>query len=79
MPTDTPQDEIKQSADELRRAADRFADRLLGSDVNDHLRKAAHHAIQAARSVLDRAEQELEKRDPCAGEPGSRSAAGSPE
>jgi len=56
-----PSDEIKQSLDNLRKAADAVADKILGKDVTGHLREAARHGLRAAKAALDKAEQELDK------------------
>ena len=58
----SPSDEIKQSLDNLKKAADAVADKILGTDVTGHLREAARHGLRAAKAALDRAEQELDKR-----------------
>jgi len=55
-------DEIKQTLDNLKKAADAVADKFLGTDVTGHLREAARHGLRAAKAALDKAEQELDKR-----------------
>jgi hypothetical protein len=54
-------DDLNQAADDVRDAAGRFAERLMGSDVHGHLRDAARHLLHAARSVLEEAESCLDK------------------
>lgn len=61
-----PSDEIKQSLDNLRKAADAVADRILGTDVTGHLREAARHGLRAAKAALDHAEQQLDRGKACA-------------
>ena len=58
----SPSDEIKQSLDNLKRAADAVADKILGTDVTGQLRDAARLGLRAAKAALDHAEQELDKR-----------------
>jgi hypothetical protein len=57
-----PSDEIKQSLDNLRKAADAVADKILGTDVIGHLREAARHGLRAAKAALDHAERQLDQR-----------------
>ena len=55
-------DEIKHSLDNLKKAADAVADKILGTEVTGHLREAARHGLRAAKAALDKAEHELDKR-----------------
>ena len=55
-------DEIKHSLDNLKKAADAVADKILGTEVTGHLREAARHGLRAAKAALDKAEQDLDKR-----------------
>jgi hypothetical protein len=57
----TIHDELKQSAEHLRKAGDALADRVLGTQATGHLRAAARSAIRAARGALDKAEQQLDE------------------
>lgn len=61
-PMANPSDEIRQSLDNLRKAADAVADKILGTDVTGHLREAARHGLRAAKAALDKAEHELDRR-----------------
>lgn len=60
-----PSDEIKQSLDNLCKAADAVADKILGTDVTGHLREAARHGLRAAKAALDHAEQQLDRGKAC--------------
>ena len=58
-------DELKDALEQLRRAADKVAERVMGSEVTGHLRQAAQHVVRAARSALDQVDRSLgEKKTP---------------
>lgn len=52
-------DDLDQAAADLRDSAQRFANAWLGADTSGHLRESLRHALLAARSVIDQAEQSL--------------------
>lgn len=58
----TPGDELKQSLDNLRKAADTVADKILGNEIAGHLREAAKHGLRAAKAAIDEAEKRLDRK-----------------
>ena len=59
----TTGDELKDALEQLKKAADKVADKILGSEVTQHLRGAAQHVVRAARTSLDELDRKMgEKR-----------------
>jgi hypothetical protein len=61
-------DELKDALEQLKKAADRVTDKILGSEVTGHLRAAAQHVVRAARSALDQVDKKMDERGKAADE-----------
>jgi len=59
----SPFDDLKNAAEHMRHAAETMAEKVLGEETQGHLREAARHVVQAARSALDQADECLKKHD----------------
>ena len=52
-------DELHQAGNELKHAADKFTDAIIGEGTRDHLRNAARHVLKAGIAALDKAEKKM--------------------
>ncbi len=52
-------DELHQAGSELKHAADKFTDAIIGEGTRDHLRNAARHVLKAGIAALDKAEKKM--------------------
>lgn len=66
MSESTGTDHLRQAHEELRNAANRVADHLVGADVRNHLRAAARHMLQAGVAALDEADRRAKPAAPSA-------------
>jgi hypothetical protein len=58
------QEHLEEAARSFQKAAQAFADQVLGGETTNHLREAARSMIRGVRSACDRAEAELDRNAP---------------